>query len=183
MQKLILALSGSSGSIYAHRLMTKLSKRTDVQVSVVYSVNALTNWKIEIGEFKESEWPFKFYDRKDFFAPFASGSSKHDIMIICPCSMGQVGKIASGISSDLTGRAADVILKERRRLILVPRETPLNLIHLRNMSTITEAGGVICYASPSFYSSPSTKEEIVDTVVDRVLDLAGLDNDSYRWGD
>ena len=97
--------------------------------------------------------------------------------------MGLLGRIANGISDDLTSRAADVALKERRRLILVPRETPYNLIHLSNMKAITEAGGVICPASPSFYSKPQNFEELAATVVDRVIGLAGLEVDTYRWGD
>ena len=102
-------------------------------------------------------------------------------MIVCPCSMGVLGRIASGVSNDLTTRAADVILKERRKLILVPRETPLSLIHIDNMRAVTLAGGIICPAVPSFYSKPQSAEEIMNTVVDRVLDLAGLDIDTYRW--
>jgi len=103
-------------------------------------------------------------------------------MIIAPCSMGTLGRIAGGISNDLITRAADVILKERRKLICVVRDTPYNLIHIRNMETVTLAGGIICPATPSFYSRPSTIEEVVDTVVDRVLDLAGLDVKTFRWG-
>ncbi|NNE29146.1 MAG: UbiX family flavin prenyltransferase, partial [Saprospiraceae bacterium] len=113
--------------------------------------------------------------------PFASGSAQFDTMIICPCSMGVMGRIASGVSDDLMTRAADVILKERRNLILVPRDTPYSLIHINNMKTITEAGGIICPASPSFYSKPMDFEELAATVVDRVLDLAGLNIDTYRW--
>ena len=104
-------------------------------------------------------------------------------MIICPCSMGSLGRIASGMSDDLSSRAADVILKERRKLILVSRETPLSLIHLNNMKIITESGGIICPATPSFYSNPSSFEELASTVIDRVLNLAGLDNASFSWGE
>ena len=115
-------------------------------------------------------------------APFASGSANYDGLIVCPCSMGILGRIASGISDDLITRTADVMLKERKKLILVPRETPFNLIHLRNMETITLAGGIICPAVPSFYNKPATQDEIVTTVVDRVLQLAGFELDTYRWG-
>ena len=115
-------------------------------------------------------------------APFASGSGKYDTMIIIPCSMGTLGRIASGISNDLITRAADVVLKERRKLICVIRDTPYNLIHIRNMETVTLAGGIICPATPSFYSQPQTIEEVAATVVDRVLDLAGLDIKTFRWG-
>ena len=124
-----------------------------------------------------------FNDKMDFMAPFASGSANYSTMIICPCSVGTMGRIAGGISNDLTTRAADVILKERRRLIIVARETPLNLIHINNMKVITEAGGIICPATPSFYSNPNTFEELASTVIDRVLTLAGLENESYSWGE
>ena len=145
--------------------------------------NAKFNWEFELANQDYENYPFDFYEKSDFMAPFASGSAKYGEMIICPCSMGLMGRVANGISNDLITRAADVILKERRRLILVPRDTPYNLIHLRNMQTITEAGGIICAASPSFYSRPQTIEEVAATVVDRVVDLAGLERKSYRWGE
>ena len=116
-------------------------------------------------------------------APFASGSASYKAMIICPCSMGTLGRIATGISNDLTTRAADVILKERRKLVLITRDTPLNLIHINNMKTVTEAGGIICPASPSFYSKPTNFEQLAATVVDRAIDLVGLKNNSYRWSE
>ena len=116
-------------------------------------------------------------------APFASGSAKYGVMVVVPCSMGMIGRIANGVSNDLTTRAADVILKERRKLILVPRETPYNLIHLRNMEKITQAGGIIAPASPSLYSKPSSIEAFCLTVVDRIIDLMGLHNQTYRWGE
>ena len=115
-------------------------------------------------------------------APFASGSGQFNIMIIVPCSMGTLGRIATGISNDLISRAADVLLKERRKLICVIRDTPYNLVHIRNMEIITLAGGIIAPATPSFYSKPATLEEMAATVVDRVLDLAGLDIKAFRWG-
>ena len=183
-RKIVLGIGGSSGSIYAMRLLTKLSNfDNDITVGVVMSDNAIANWEIELGSFDQTEWPFTFYQKSDFSAPFASGSARYDTMILCPCSMGLIGRIAQGISTDLMTRAADVILKERRRLILVPRETPYNLIHLRNMTALTEAGAIICPATPSFYSKPETIVDVVDTVVDRILDLAGLDIKSYRWGE
>jgi 4-hydroxy-3-polyprenylbenzoate decarboxylase len=116
-------------------------------------------------------------------APFASGSARFDTMVIVPCSMGTLGRIAGGISDDLVTRAADVILKERRKLILVARDMPLNLIHIRNMQTVTEAGGIICPAIPSYYSKPKTVEELAMTVVNRVIDLIGLEHESYRWSE
>lgn len=184
-RKIVLAIGGSSGSIYAQRLMTKLAKiGSELTVGVLMSDNAIINWEIEIGPFDKKDWPFTFYSKNDFNAPFASGSARYDTMIVCPCSMGLLGRISAGLSDDLTTRAADVILKERRKLIIVPRETPYNLIHLKNMLSLTEAGAIICPATPSFYSRPLTVEEIADTVVDRVMDLAGLHTDqTYRWGE
>lgn len=182
-RKLVLGIGGSSGSIYAYRLMTKLSAIQDITVGVVMSDNAIYNWELELGTFDQSVWPFSFYDKNDFMAPFASGSARYDTMIVCPCSMGLLARIAQGVSNDLMTRAADVMLKERRKLIIVPRETPYNLIHLRNMTTLTEAGAIVCPATPSFYSKPRTAEQIADTVVDRILDLAGLENTTYRWGE
>ena len=121
-------------------------------------------------------------ENNDFFAPSASGSALIDAMVICPCSMGLLGRMAHGLSEDLITRSADVMLKERRKLIIVPRETPYNLIHLRNMTSLTEAGAIICPASPSFYSKPQTLEAAAQTVVDRVIDLIGLNHTSFRWG-
>ncbi|MBK9489500.1 MAG: UbiX family flavin prenyltransferase [Haliscomenobacter sp.] len=184
-QKIVLAIGGSSGAIYAKLLMDRLLQIQDQweKVGVVMSGNAQFNWEYELGNRDFQEYPFDFYDKNDFMAPFASGSARYGTMIVCPCSMGMLGRIASGISSDLSTRAADVILKERRKLILVLRETPYNLIHINNMKTITEAGGIICPATPSFYSKPATIEELSLTVVDRVLDLAGFDLSTYRWNE
>ncbi len=139
-------------------------------------------WRTEL---KNDDFPsenLRVFSQKDFHAPFASGSGQYDTMIIIPCSMGTLGRIASGISNDLISRAADVVLKERRKLICVVRDMPYNLIHIRNMETVTLAGGIICPATPSFYSNPTTIEEVAATVVDRVIDLAGLQNESFRWG-
>lgn len=182
-RKIVVALGGSSGSIYAQRLMTKLAVMQDVVTGVVMTENAKLNWELEIGPFNQDEWPFQFYAKNNFFAPFASGSARYDTMIICPCSMGLLARISQGISDDLITRSADVILKERRKLIIMPRETPYNLIHLRNMTSLTEAGAIICPATPSFYSKPDTLEKIVDTVVDRILDLANLPVSTYRWSE
>ena len=180
--RIIVGITGASGSIYAKVLLDKLVTLQDQldDCGIVMSSNAKTVWQHELGEMP-NEFPFKVYDRMDFNAPFASGSAKFNTMIICPCSMGTLGRVASGISNDLMTRAADVVLKERRKLIMVTRDTPLSLIHLRNMTTITEAGGIIAPASPSFYSDPKNLEEVAATVVDRVLDLAGLDLEAYRW--
>ncbi|MEM7574094.1 MAG: UbiX family flavin prenyltransferase [Bacteroidota bacterium] len=184
-RKIVLGIAGSSGSLYAKVLMDRLVQLQDQwqAIGIVMSDNARYNWELELGDKSFANYPFDFYEKRDFMAPFASGSARYDTMLVCPCSMGLLGRINAGVSDDLMTRAADVILKERRRLILVPRETPLSLIHLRNMLAITEAGGIICPAIPSFYSGAETKEELALTVVDRVLDLAGFElADSYRWG-
>ncbi|MBC8410886.1 MAG: UbiX family flavin prenyltransferase [Rhodobacteraceae bacterium] len=184
-QKIIVSISGASGAIYAKVLFDKLMLLQDQieAVGVLMSDNAKYIWETELGNKDYEKFPFDFYEKMDFMAPFASGSAQYETMIICPCSMGTLARIAQGISNDLSSRAADVILKERRRLILVPRETPLSLIHLNNMKIITEAGGIICPASPSFYSNPQDFEALVATVIDRVLTLGGLNLDMYRWGD
>lgn len=185
MKKIVLSIGGSSGSIYAKVLMDKLLelKNQWKDVGVVMSDNAKFNWKFELGNEDYLNYPFSFYDKKDFMAPFASGSAKYDTMIVCPCSMGLMGRIAAGVSDDLSTRAADVILKERRKLILVLRDTPYSLIHINNMKLLTESGAIICPATPSFYSKPKTFEELAMTVTDRVLDIAGFDLNSYRWSE
>ena len=185
MRKIVVAVAGSSGSIYAKVLFDRFVqiKSQWQAIGVVMSKNARLNWQLELGNEAYRDYPFDFFEKDNFAAPFASGSAKYDTMVVCPCSMGTLGRIAAGVSDDLLTRAADVILKERRRLILVPRETPFSLIHLRNMMTVTEAGGIICPAIPSFYSQPKSMEELAATVVDRVLDLAGFELESYRWGE
>ncbi len=185
MKKIVVAVTGASGSIYAKVLFDQLIKLQDQinKVAVVMSDNAKDVWKYELQNDDYKNYPFDFYQKNDFFAPFASGSAKFDTMVVVPCSMGTLGRIAAGTSDDLICRAADVILKERRRLILVARDTPLNLIHIRNMQTVTEAGGIICPAVPSFYSLPKTIEDVALTVVNRVVDLIGLDHQSYRWSE
>lgn len=183
-RKIVIAVTGASGSIYAKLLLDRFKAIGDeVEAGVVFSANGRDVWKHELGNEDFSKYPFTYHQPDDFFAPFASGSARYDTMIICPCSMGTLGRIASGLSNDLTTRAADVILKERRKLILVLRDTPFNLIHINNMKTVTEAGGIICPASPSFYSRPQTIEEVAATVSDRVMDLAGFPGKSYRWGE
>ena len=179
-----MAITGASGAVYAKVLLDKLMllKGQWEAVGVVMSNNAKEVWQTELGNDDYKNYPVSYYDKTDFSAPFASGSARYNIMIVAPCSMGTLGRIANGISDDLVTRAADVILKERRRLILMVRETPYNLIHIRNMETVTLAGGIICPATPSFYSRPGTIEEVAATVVDRVLDLTGLDINTYRWG-
>ena len=183
MNKIIVAVSGASGSIYAKLLLDKLTKLKSQwkELSIIITDNAKIVWKTELAESNFENYQATYYEKNDFMAPFASGSANFNIMIIVPCSMGTVARIASGLSNDLISRAADVILKERRKLICVVRETPYNLIHLKNMELITQAGGIICPASPSFYSVPKTIEEAASTVVDRVIQLSGLQIESYQW--
>ena len=188
-QKIVVGITGASGSIYAKVLLDKLQqmKSQVAEVGIVMSDNAGLVWETELPSsplaplLKRGEKSFTIYGKSDFHAPFASGSSDYRTMIVCPCSMGTLARIASGVSNDLITRAADVMLKERRKLILVPRDTPLSLIHINNMKTITEAGGIIAPASPSFYSRPKYFEALASTVIDRVLDLCGLDVKMYRW--
>lgn len=184
MHKIVVAITGASGSIYSKVLLDKLLvvREQWSDLSIILTENAKTVWKTELDNEDYKNYPVKFYSQQDFMAPFASGSGQYDIMIIVPCSMGTLGRIAGGISNDLITRAADVILKERRKLIVVVRDTPYNLIHIRNMETVTLAGGIICPATPSFYSKPTTLEDVAATVIDRVLDLAGLSINTYRWG-
>jgi 4-hydroxy-3-polyprenylbenzoate decarboxylase len=184
-RKIIVSVSGASGAIYAKTFLDSLVKLKSqiAEVGVVMSKNAKDVWQYELGSKSYENYPFNFYEKNDFFAPFASGSAKYDTMVICPCSMGTLGRISAGVSDDLVTRAADVILKERRKLVLVTRDTPLNLIHIKNMLNVTEAGGIICPASPSFYSKPADFSQLAATVTDRVLDLIGLDTQSFRWGE
>ncbi len=184
MKKTVVAITGASGSLYAKVLLDKLTQLKDQwnELSVVMTENAREVWKTELENDSFKNYPARFYSPQDFMAPFASGSGLYDTMLIVPCSMGTLGRIASGVSNDLISRAADVILKERRKLVCVVRETPYNLIHIRNMETITLAGGIICPATPSFYSKPKTLEEAAATVIDRVLDIAGYSISTFRWG-
>ena len=181
-RKIIIAITGASGSIYAKIILHFLSKINNIEVGVLLSDNAKIVWQHELSNESYKNYPFTFYDKNDFNAPFASGSAKYDTMVVVPCSMGTLGRIANGISNDLLTRAADVILKERKKLILVVRETPYSLIHINNMKLVSETGGIICPATPSFYSNPKTIEEVAKTVTDRVIDLMAIENETYRWG-
>jgi len=179
----VVGVTGASGSIYAKVLLAKLERLNDIETAIVMSKNAKDVWKYELNDTSYEDLSFKSYERNDFYAPFASGSSSFDTLIICPCSMGTLGRIAAGTSDSLVTRAADVMLKERRKLICAVRDTPYNLIHINNMKTVAEAGGIICPASPSFYSKPATFEDLAATVVDRILNLADIPNDGYRWNE
>lgn len=184
MNKVVVAITGASGSIYVKLLLEKFFAIKDQwdDLAIVMTENAKQVWETELGNDHYKNLSVKNYSTTDFNAPFASGSGKFNTMIIIPSSMGTLGRIASGVSNDLITRAADVILKERRKLICVIRDTPYSLLHIRNMETVTLAGGIICPATPSFYSLPTTIDELAATVVDRVLDLAGFDIKTFRWG-
>jgi len=181
--KLVVAIGGASGSVYARRLLDALVPlASTVEVGLVFTQFGNEVWTHEIGEVPA--YPFKKYGLRDFRAPFASGSAGWDAMVVIPCSTGGLARIAHGISDDLVGRAADVMMKERRKLVLVVRETPLSAIHLENMLAVTRAGAVVLPASPSFYSKPATLDSLLDTVVGRVLDQIGLPNTLMpRWGE
>lgn len=182
--KLAIGITGASGAIYAKLLLQKLNELLDqlTEVGVVFSSNAKFVWKYELEE-QANVYGFTEYQNSNFMAPFASGSAKYDAMVIIPCSMGTLGRIANGTSESLMLRAADVMLKERRKLILVARETPLNLVHIKNMELVTQAGAIVCPATPSFYNKPESIEDACLTVVNRVIDLLGLEQNISRWGE
>lgn len=178
--RLVLAATGASGAIYLQRLLHYLG-RTELELHLVFSAYAKQVIHEEIGELQIPTGAIEHSD-KSMNAPFASGSTKFDAMIVVPCSMGTLSRIAHGMSESLILRAADVFLKERRKLILVPRETPWNLIHARNAVSVIEAGATLLPASPSFYSRPETLVELADTLVWRILDQLGLEApNACRW--
>jgi flavin prenyltransferase len=183
-KRLIIGITGASGTIYGQALMNKIAqlKGQWEEVAVIFSENGRKVWKYEIGNDPVVPDRFSMFDPMRIDAPPASGSAGYTHMIICPCSMATLARIAHGISTDLITRAADVMLKERRSLILVPREMPLSLIHIRNMETLTLAGGIICPASPSFYSLPGDLDAAVNTVIEKILSLCGFDIEMFRWG-
>ena len=183
MRKIAIGITGASGSIYAKVLLEKLKSIQDIELALVMSDNAKDVWKFELQNEDYLNLDIKIYSAKDYFAPFASGSSSFEALVIVPCSMGTLGRIANGMSDNLITRAADVMLKERRKLICMVRDTPYNLIHIENMKKVTEAGGIICPASPSFYSLPKSFDELAATVVDRVIGLLGLSINTYRWSE
>lgn len=181
-RKLVVGVSGASGAPYAQRLLDFLAAHAaalELDVHLVFSKYGRVVWNDEIGS-DPKEYGFPVYAPNDMTAPFASGSAGFDAMVIVPCSGGAIGRIATGVSVDLVGRAADVMLKERRKLICVLRESPYSLVLTRNMVTVTEAGGVILPASPSFYSHPKDRTALLDTVTARILDQLGIENSLMR---
>jgi len=180
--KLVIAATGASGSIYLQRLLDQIDPKAH-EVHLVMSGHAKQVAKQELGAFKIGK-EISQHRENDLNVPFVSGSAKFDAMVIVPCSMATVGRIASGSSDSALLRAADVFLKERRKLIVVPRETPWNLIHARNVVTLLEAGAIVLPAIPSFYSRPGSVTAVVDTVIWRILDQIGLPSPhTYRWGE
>jgi 4-hydroxy-3-polyprenylbenzoate decarboxylase len=182
-RKIVLAITGASGSIYAEKLLDTfhLVHNPPAEIAVIFTETAREIWLSERGKNFYELGTAKEFSNSSYNAPFASGSSQYDTMIICPASMGTIGRIANGTAEDLIARTADVMLKERRKLIIVPRETPYSLIHIDNMKKLTIAGAIICPATPSFYSTPKTIDDLVMTVVERIIDLAGFDSNGFRW--
>src|SRR5213082_2458626 len=179
--KLVIAATGASGAIYLQRLLEQIDCAAN-EVHLVMSTPAKQVAKQELDDLKIPSGVLQ-HSENDMNVPFVSGSARFDAMVIVPCSMATLGRIASGSSDSVLLRAADVFLKERRKLILVPRETPWNLIHARNVVALLEAGAIVLPAIPSFYSRPNSVTAIVDTVVWRILDQIGLPSPAaYRWG-
>lgn len=183
-RKLVIAITGASGSLYAKLLMDTILQHQSSfkEIAVVMTKNAQEIWEYELKNKNYRQYPFQFWENDNFYAPFASGSASYTDMIICPCSTGMMGRIAHGISNDLISRSADVMLKERKKLILVIREMPYHLIHLQNMLILTQAGAIICPASPPLYHLPHTIEELLLSVVHRALNLIGIyPSKQYKW--
>lgn len=180
-RRIIVAVTGASGAIYARQTLERLASCDAVEhIALVCSGTALKTLPFEGVTLPENPKIEKF-DNDNLFAATASGSSRYDTMIVVPCSVGTLGRIACGLGQTLIERSADVMLKERRGLVLVVREAPYSLIHLRNMAAVTESGAIIVPASPSFYSHPKTIEELTSTVVERVLTIAGIDTPHFEW--
>lgn len=186
-KKIVVAITGASGAPYAKRLLTWLGARAknegDVEIGVCLSATAPEVWALECGGDIRESIDQPVWGARDYKAPFASGSAGWNAMVVVPCSMGTAARIAHGISDTLLTRAADVMLKERRTLIVVPRETPLSVVHLENLTTLARAGALVMPAMPSFYGKPETMDQLLDTVLARVVDHLGLDHDlAHRWG-
>ena len=180
--KVIVAITAASGAIYARQLLEKLIESKDVErIALIYSANARAVIAHE-GEDMPLSDKIEIFENDNLFAAPASGSARWDAMVVVPSSVGTIGRAASGVSQTLIERAADVMLKERRRLIFVVRETPYSLIHLRNMTTLTEAGAVILPATPSFYSHPQDIEAVCQTVTERITAMLGIECERYEWG-
>ena len=184
-EKIIVAVTGASGSIYARLLVGELLKQPGIrEIALIFSENGRDVAAYEEQKMPDTDGRIRVFGNRDMFAAPASGSARYDAMVIVPCSMGTTGRIAHGISDSLLTRAADVMLKERRMLILVPRETPYSTIHLRNLTALSECGAIVVPASPSFYSRPRDIRELCMTVVERVVSLLGFETPGYySWAD
>jgi flavin prenyltransferase len=181
--KILVAITGASGALYAQRLLDNLEAHAH-EIHVVLSNYAQQVVAEELPAGLKLHAGVKLHNVKSMNAPFASGSNPPDAMVVIPCTMGTMGRIAHGYSEDVLLRAADVVLKEKKRLILVPRETPLSLVHVKNMELLLQAGATILPANPGFYTNPTTVQEVVDTVVARVLDHLGLPQKLVpRWSE
>ncbi len=174
----VLAVTGASGACYARRFLERAAALPDVSMHLFLTDTAREVWRHELG----CEAP-QGLDNHRFDAPFCSGSAAADVMVVLPCSMGTLGRLAAGTADDAIARMADVQLKERRPLILVPRETPLHLLQLRNMTSLCEAGAIIAPAAPAFYARPDSLDVLVDAFVARLFQLAGLQalDEQYKW--
>ena len=180
--KIIVAITAASGAIYARQLLESLMASAQVeQIALILSTNAEAVAEVEQVTLPQSSKIIR-YANDNLFASVASGSAEWDAMVIVPSSVGTMGRVASGVSQTLIERAADVMLKERRKLIVVVRETPYSLIHLRNMTTLTEAGAVVLPASPSFYSHPKSLDDAIMTVVERIIAHVGVSQPHFEWG-
>ena len=181
--KILVAITGASGALYAQRLLDNLDPRQH-EIHVVFSNYANQVIREELPDGLRLPDGVQSHNLKSMNAPFASGSNPPDVMVVIPCSMGTMGRIAHGYSEDVLLRAADVVLKEKRKLILVPRETPLNLIHVKNMELLLLAGAILLPANPSYYTRPASVEQVVETVVARVLDQMGIEHKLVaRWAE
>ena len=182
-KKIVVGITGASGAPYARRLLGVMGSRNDVELGVCVSQTAPEVWALECGGDVREQIGHPIWGVRDYRAPFASGSAGWHAMVVVPCSMGTVARIAHGISDTLLTRAADVMIKERRTLIVVPRETPLSVVHLENLASLARTGALVLPAMPSFYGKPETLDQAIDTVVARILDHLGLDHDLVRrWG-
>jgi flavin prenyltransferase len=179
MRRFVVGVTGASGAPYAKRLLEFLREAPGIEVDLVFTRTGRVVWNHEVGS-DPAELGHRMWNHGDFTAPFASGSARYDGMLVVPCSAGSAARIAHGLSVDLVGRAADVMLKERRPLVLVVRETPFSVIHLRNLTQLAEAGAVVMPASPGFYHRPQSVQDLVDHVVARALDRLGVDNELFR---
>jgi 4-hydroxy-3-polyprenylbenzoate decarboxylase len=186
-RKIVVGITGASGAPYAKRcleVLRDLAAKSELEVGVCASPTAAEVWALECGGDMREAIPEKIWGLRDYKAPFASGSAGWHAMVVIPCSMGTVARIAHGISDSLLTRAADVMLKERRTLVVVPRETPLSVVHLENLATLARAGAIVLPAMPSFYGKPESLGDLVDTVVARVMDHLGVEvSFARRWGE